>query len=39
MIADLPRSHLDENGAYFDDPYLIEHAAELDAVWEDWKSR
>ena len=39
MVADLPLSHVDENTAYFDDAYLIEHAEELDAAWQDWKSR
>jgi putative spermidine/putrescine transport system substrate-binding protein len=39
MVADLPLNHVDENTAYFDDVYLIEHVEELDAAWQDWKSR
>jgi putative spermidine/putrescine transport system substrate-binding protein len=39
MAADLPLNHVDANTAYFDDAWLVDHAEELDAAWQDWKTR
>jgi putative spermidine/putrescine transport system substrate-binding protein len=38
-VADLSVSNADENSAYFDDKYLIDNYAEIDAAWQDWKAR
>jgi hypothetical protein len=32
-------SNADENSAYFDDEYLIEHFDEIDAAYQEWKTR
>jgi putative spermidine/putrescine transport system substrate-binding protein len=37
--ADLSVSNADENSAYFDDEYLIEHFDEIDAAYQEWKTR
>jgi putative spermidine/putrescine transport system substrate-binding protein len=37
MVNDLSVTNADENSAYFDDNYLVEHAAEIDAAWQAWK--
>ena len=37
--ADLSVSNADENSAYFDDEYLIDNFDEIDAAYQDWKSR
>ena len=39
MVDDLAVSHVDENTAYFDDAYLVDNFDEIDAAWQDWKSR
>lgn len=39
MVDDLAVSHVDDNTAYFDDAYLVDHFDEIDAAWQDWKSR
>jgi putative spermidine/putrescine transport system substrate-binding protein len=39
MVDDLAVSHVDDSTAYFDDAYLVEHFDEIDAAWQDWKSR
>ena len=39
MVDELPLNHVDENTAYFDDAYLVDHFPEIDAAWQDWKSR
>jgi putative spermidine/putrescine transport system substrate-binding protein len=36
---DLPLNHVDDSTAYFDDAWLVEHFQEIDAAWQDWKSR
>jgi putative spermidine/putrescine transport system substrate-binding protein len=37
MVKDLSVSNADENTAYFDDAYLVDHAKEIDAAWQAWK--
>jgi putative spermidine/putrescine transport system substrate-binding protein len=37
MVNDLSVTNADENSAYFDDAYLVEHAKEIDAAWQAWK--
>jgi hypothetical protein len=37
MVKDLSVTNADENSAYFDDAYLVEHAKEIDAAWQAWK--
>jgi putative spermidine/putrescine transport system substrate-binding protein len=39
VLDDLPLSHVDENTAYFDDNYIVDHFKEVDAAWHDWKPR
>jgi len=39
MVDDLAVSHVDDSTAYFDDAYLVDHFDEIDAAWQDWKSR
>jgi putative spermidine/putrescine transport system substrate-binding protein len=39
VVDDLPLNHVDENTAYFDDAYIVDHFQEIDAAWQDWKSR
>jgi putative spermidine/putrescine transport system substrate-binding protein len=36
---DLPLNHVDESTAYFDDAYIVDHFPEVDAAWQDWKTR
>ena len=38
-VADLAVSNADENSAYFDDEYLIANFEEIDAAYQDWKTR
>jgi putative spermidine/putrescine transport system substrate-binding protein len=38
-VPDLAVSNADENTAYFDDEYLIANYAEIDAAYQDWKTR
>jgi putative spermidine/putrescine transport system substrate-binding protein len=38
-VPDLAVSNADENSAYFDDEYLIDNYAQIDAAYQDWKSR
>jgi putative spermidine/putrescine transport system substrate-binding protein len=38
-VADLSVSNADENSAYFDDKYLIDNFADIDAAWQAWKAR
>jgi putative spermidine/putrescine transport system substrate-binding protein len=38
-LPDLAVSNADENSAYFDDTYLIDNYAEIDAAYQDWKTR
>ena len=37
MVNDLSVTNADENSAYFDDAYLVDHAKEIDAAWSAWK--
>src|SRR5262245_29460996 len=37
MVKDLSVTNADENSAYFNDAYLGEHFAEIDAAWQAWK--
>jgi putative spermidine/putrescine transport system substrate-binding protein len=37
MVNDLSVTNADENSAYFDDAYLVDHAKEIDAAWQAWK--
>ena len=37
MVAELSVTNADENSAYFDDAYLIDNFAEIDAAWQAWK--
>jgi putative spermidine/putrescine transport system substrate-binding protein len=39
MVNDLSVTNADENSAYFDDEYLIENFAEIDAAWLAWKTQ
>jgi putative spermidine/putrescine transport system substrate-binding protein len=39
MAQDLAVNHVDANTAYFDDEYLVDHLDEIDAAWQEWKSR
>jgi len=39
MVNDLSVTNADENSAYFDDAYLIENFAEIDAAWLAWKTQ
>ena len=39
MVEELAVNHVDANTAYFDDVYLVDHFDEIDAVWQEWKSR
>jgi putative spermidine/putrescine transport system substrate-binding protein len=39
MAQDLPVNHVDANTAYFDDAYLVDNLDEIDAAWQEWKSR
>jgi putative spermidine/putrescine transport system substrate-binding protein len=39
MAQELPINHVDANTAYFDDAYLVDHLDEIDAAWQEWKSR
>ena len=39
MVEDLAVNHADENTAYFDDVYLVDHFDEIDAAWQAWKAR
>ena len=38
MVADLSVTNADENSAYFDDAWLVENFAEIDAAWQAWKA-
>jgi putative spermidine/putrescine transport system substrate-binding protein len=38
-VQDLSVSNADENSAYFDDTYLIDNFAEIDAAWQAWKTQ
>jgi putative spermidine/putrescine transport system substrate-binding protein len=38
-VPDLSVSNADENSAYFDDKYLIDKFAEIDAAWQAWKTK
>jgi putative spermidine/putrescine transport system substrate-binding protein len=38
MVNDLSVTNADENSAYFDDAYLAENFAEIDAAWQAWKA-
>jgi putative spermidine/putrescine transport system substrate-binding protein len=38
MVQDLSVTNADENSAYFDDPYLVDNFAEIDAAWQAWKA-
>ncbi len=37
MVNDLSVTNADANSAYFDDTYLAENFAEIDAAWQAWK--
>ena len=37
--ADLSVSNADENSAYFDDEYLVNNFDEIDAAYQEWKTR
>jgi putative spermidine/putrescine transport system substrate-binding protein len=37
MQADLSVTNADENSAYFNDKYLVDNAAAIDAAWQAWK--
>jgi putative spermidine/putrescine transport system substrate-binding protein len=39
MAPELAINHVDANTAYFDDDYLVDHLDEIDAAWQEWKSR
>jgi hypothetical protein len=39
MVNDLSVTNADQNSAYFDDEYLIENFAEIDAAWLAWKTQ
>jgi putative spermidine/putrescine transport system substrate-binding protein len=38
-VPDLSVSNADENSAYFDDTYLIDNYAEIDAAYQAWKTQ
>ena len=38
-VADLSVSNADENSAYFDDKYLIDNYAQIDAAYQAWKTQ
>ena len=38
-VPDLAVSNADENSAYFDDEYLIDNFAEIDAAYQAWKAQ
>jgi putative spermidine/putrescine transport system substrate-binding protein len=37
MVKDLSVTNADENSAYFDDKWLIDNFAQVDAAWQAWK--
>jgi putative spermidine/putrescine transport system substrate-binding protein len=39
MVAELAINNVDPNTAYFDDNFLVENFDEIDAAWQEWKSR
>ena len=39
MAPELAINHADASTAYFDDVYLVDHLDEIDAAWQEWKSR
>ena len=38
-MADLAVTNVDENTAYFDDEYLVNNFDEIDAAFQEWKTR
>jgi putative spermidine/putrescine transport system substrate-binding protein len=38
MVNDLSVTNADANSAYFDDTYLAENFAAIDAAWQEWKA-
>jgi putative spermidine/putrescine transport system substrate-binding protein len=38
MVNDLSVTNADENSAYFDDAWIVDNYAEIDAAWQAWKA-